>query len=154
MTWPLWVLAVPTVFMGLVLIKPPQVLDGVRVDVLTAFTGTLLSLAGVGWALTATRLGAKDVAEAIPQPARAFLREGYRLDAVQNALVVTPYRALTRLASAGDRDLVDAYPRGSVVVVRWAGLALRRAQAGLATGYVAWVVLGAVAVGLAGVVFS
>jgi NADH-quinone oxidoreductase subunit L len=148
------VLAVPTVFMGLLLIRPPEVLAGVRVDVLTAFTGTLLSLAGVGWALTATRLGAKDVAEAIPLPARAFLREGYRLDAVQNALVVKPYRALTRLASAGDRDLVDAYPRGSVIVVRWAGLALRRAQAGMATGYVAWVVLGAVAVGLAGVVLA
>lgn len=154
MTWPLWVLAVPTAGLGLVLLKPPEILGSVHVDVVTAFTGTLLSLAGVGWALTTVRLGERDVAAALPASAREFLREGYRLDAVQEALVVRPYRALARLAAAGDNDLVDAYPRGSVILARWGGLALRRAQAGLATGYVAWVLVGAVAVGLAGVVLS
>jgi NADH-quinone oxidoreductase subunit L len=154
MTWPLWVLAVPTVGLGLVMLNPPEILASARVDVVTAFTGTLLSLAGVGWALTAVRLGERDVAAALPVPAREFLREGYRLDAVQDALFVKPYRALARLAATGDNDLVDAYPRGSVVLARWGGLVLRRAQAGLATGYVAWVLIGAVAVGLAGVVLS
>ena len=154
MTVPLWVLAVPTVFFGLVLIRPPQVLTSVHIDVWTAFTGSLLSLAGVGWALTATRLGARDVADAIPVPVRAFLREGYRLDAVQDALIVRPYRALARSVSAGDRDVVDALPRGSAALTGWAGRALRRAESGLATGYVTWIVLGAVAVGVAGVVLS
>jgi NADH-quinone oxidoreductase subunit L len=154
MTWPLWVLAVPTVGLGLVLLDPPELLASVRVDVVTAFTGTLLSLAGVGWALTAVRLGERDVAEALPVPARAFLREGYRLDAVQNALVVRPYQVLARVAATGDNDLVDAYPRGSAIVARWGGLVLRRAQAGMVTGYVAWALLGAVVVGLAGVVLA
>jgi len=154
MVWPLWVLAVPTVLLGLVLLRPPAALAGVHVDPLTGFTGTILSLAGVGWALSAPRLGARDIADVLPVGLRAFLREGYRLDAVQQALVVTPYRALARWVGVGDRDVVDAYVRGTSVAARWGGLVLRRAQGGLATGYVAWLVLGVVLVGVAGVVLA
>jgi NADH-quinone oxidoreductase subunit L len=154
MTWPLWVLAVPTVGLGLVLLHPPEVVASAHVGVVTAVTGTLLSLVGVGWALASARWGERDVAQSLPAGVRVFLREGYRLDAVQNALFVKPYKALAKLADAGDSDLVDAYPRGSVVLARWGGLALRRTQAGLANGYVAWVLIGAVAVGLAGVVLA
>jgi NADH-quinone oxidoreductase subunit L len=154
MVWPLWLLAVPTVFMGLLLIRPPGVLHAVHVDVLTAFTGSLLSLAGVGWAITAPRLGGQDVADALPDAVRAFLRDGYRLDDLQNLIVVRPYKALARTVASGDRDVVDAGPRGSAVLASRLGVLLRRAEGGLATGYVAWVVLGAVAVGLAGVVLS
>jgi NADH-quinone oxidoreductase subunit L len=154
MTWPLWVLAVPTALLGLVLVRPPGVLQGIHVDVFTAFTGALLSLAGVGWALSATRLGGRDVADALPVGVRAFLREGYRLDGLQDALVVRPYRVLARLVGAGDREVVDAYVRGTPVLARWGGLALRRAQTGLATAYLAWLVLGAVVAGLAGVVLT
>jgi len=152
MVWPLWVLAVPTALLGLVLLRPPAVLEGVHVNVFTAFTATLLSLAGVGWALSAPRLGARDVADALPVPVRAFLRDGYRLDGVQHALVVRPYRALARVASAGDRDVVDAYVRAAPLTARWAGLVLRRTQTGLATAYLAWLVIGAVLAGVVGVV--
>ena len=154
MSWPLWVLAVPTVGLGLVLVRPPAVLQAAHVDVLTAFTGVLLSLAGVGWAMSAPRLGGRDVADALPDGVRAFLRDGYRLDGVQRALVVRPYRVLARVVAAGDREVVDAYPRGSVVLVRWTGLLLRRSELGLATGYLAWAVLGAVVIGVAGVVLT
>ncbi|HEY6798735.1 MAG TPA: NADH-quinone oxidoreductase subunit L [Kineosporiaceae bacterium] len=154
MTLPLWVLAVPTAGFGLVLLDPPQVLQHVHVAFWTAFTGTLLSLAGVGWALTAPGLGARDVADALPSAVRAFLCAGYRLDGVQDALVVRPYQALARAVAAGDRDGVDAVPRGSVRLVTWSGRVLRRAETGLVTGYVTWIVLGAIVVGLAGVVLS
>jgi NADH-quinone oxidoreductase subunit L len=152
MVWPLWVLAVPTALLGLVLLRPPAVLEGVHVNVFTAFTATLLSLAGVGWALSAPRLGARDVADALPTPVRAFLRDGYQLDGVQHALVVRPYRALARAAHVGDRDVVDAYVRGAPVAARWGGLVLRRTQTGLATAYLAWLVIGAVLAGVLGVV--
>jgi NADH-quinone oxidoreductase subunit L len=154
MVWPLWLLAVPTVFLGLALIRPPQLLAGVHVDPLTGFTGTILSLAGIGWALSAPRLGAPDIADALPAGVRAFLRDGYRLDDLQGVLVVRPYTALARVVSAGDTDVVDAYVRGTAILSRWGGLALRRMESGLVTGYVAWLVLGAVAVGLAGVMLS
>jgi NADH-quinone oxidoreductase subunit L len=154
MTLPLWVLAVPTTLFGLILIKPPEILHTVHVDVWTAFTGSLLSLAGVGWALTAPRVGARDVADAMPVAVRAFLRDGYRLDDLQNALIVRPYKALAKAAASGDRDVVDALPRGAAGLAGWGGRMLRRAETGLATGYLTWVVLGAVVVGVAGVVLS
>jgi NADH-quinone oxidoreductase subunit L len=94
------------------------------------------------------------VADALPAGVRAFLRDGYRLDGVQDVLVVRPYRALARAVGSGDRDVVDAYVRGTPVVARWAGLALRRAQTGLATAYLVWLVLGAVAAGVAGMVLT
>jgi NADH-quinone oxidoreductase subunit L len=154
MTGVLWVLAVPTVLLGLLLIRPPAYFGEVRIDVFTGFMGALLSLAGIGWALSALRLGGRDVADAIPDGVRAFLRSGYRLDGVQNVLVVRPAQALARVVAGGDRDIIDAYPRGTAIASRWAGIALRRLQGGLATGYVAWLVVGAVMVGLAGVVLS
>ena len=154
MTGVLWVLAVPTLLLGLVLIRPPALLGEVRIDVFTGFMGTLLSLAGIGWALTAPRLGARDVADALPAGLRAFLKSGYRLDDVQDALVVRPVQALARVVAGGDRDVVDAYVRGIAIGSRWAGIGLRRMQGGLATGYVAWLFLGAVLIGLAGVVLS
>jgi NADH-quinone oxidoreductase subunit L len=154
MTGVLWVLAVPTVLLGLVLLHPPALFGDVRIDPFTGFMGTLLSLAGIGWALTAHRLGARDVADALPAGLRAFLRSGYRLDEVQDALVTRPVLALARVVAGGDRDVVDAYVRGTATGSQWAGGVLRRAQTGLATGYVAWLVAGAVLVGLAGVVLS
>jgi NADH-quinone oxidoreductase subunit L len=154
MTAPLWVLAVPAVLLGLVLIDPPGVLAGAHVDVVTSITGAMLGLAGVGWALSAPRLGAPDIAAALPLDVRLLLRDGYRLDDVQDRLVVRPAMALARAVGTGDSDVVDLYVRGTAAASRWGGSMLRLAQGGLATGYVAWLVLGAVAAGVAGMVLS
>jgi len=154
MMWPLWVLAVPSLFLGLVLVHPPALLHGIEEAPLTALIGSLFALAGVGWALSAVRLGDYDVAASIPAPVRAFLRDGFRFDAVQDALVVRPVQALARAVGAVDRDVVDGGVRGTVVLTRWGGGLLRRTQSGLATGYVLWIVAGAVAAGVTGVVLS
>jgi NADH-quinone oxidoreductase subunit L len=154
MTLPLWVLAVPTVGLGLILLQPPAFIEAIRVDIITSVTGALLGLAGVGWALSAPRLGAPDIADALPAGFRAVLRDGYRLDDVQDRLVTRPTLALARAVGTGDADVVDAYVRGTATASRWGGAVLRAAQGGLATGYVAWLVLGAVAVGVAGMVLS
>lgn len=154
MIWPLWLLAVPTALFGLVLVRPADLLASAHIDPMTAVTGALVSLAGVGWALSAPRLGTRDIAVALPDGVRAFLRDGYRLDDVQQALVVRPYRALAALAWTGDRDVVDAYPRGAAAAARVGGTALRRLSSGLATSYLGWAVAGALAIGLAGVVLS
>jgi NADH-quinone oxidoreductase subunit L len=154
MTAPLWLLAVPTAALGLVLLWPPAIVDGLHVDLVTGVTGALLGLAGVGWALSAPRLGAPDIADALPAGVRAVLRDGYGLDDVQDRLVTRPALGLARAVGVGDSDVVDLYVRGSAAVARWAGAALRTAQGGLATGYVAWLVLGAVAAGVAGMVLT
>jgi len=154
MSVPLVLLAIPSVLVGLVLLDPPEVLAEVEISPVTALIGTLLSLAGIGWALNAPRRGFLDVADALPERQRAFLRDGYRLDDVQDALVVRPVRRLAARVAAADRDVVDGAVRGTVVLTRWGGVRLRRAQTGLATGYLVWVFAGAALVGLAGVVLS
>lgn len=154
MTGPLVVLAVPSVLMGLVLLRPPEVLEGVEISPVTAVVGTLLALAGLAWSVTAPRRGRADVADLLPDGVRGFLRAGYRLDDVQDALVVRPVKALASVVATGDREVVDGAVRGIVTVTRRGGLALRAAQTGLANGYLVWVFAGAALVGLAGVVLS
>ncbi|MGZ4649772.1 MAG: NADH-quinone oxidoreductase subunit 5 family protein [Kineosporiaceae bacterium] len=155
MIWPLWILAVPTALFGLVLLHPPDAVRAVHIDLGTAIAGTALSVAGLTWGLEAAATWEdRDAILAVPAGPRAFLRDGYRLDAVQHALVVRPYEALARLVRAGDRDVVDSYVRAVPVLARWGSVVLARAQSGLATGYVAWLAAGAVVVGVLGLVLT
>ncbi len=154
MTWPLWVLAVPTALLGLVLTHPPDAVRNVHLDPVTALAATALSVVGLAWGLAAARSPERDAALALPAGLRGLLRDGYRLDAVQHALVVRPYRAVASAVRGGDRDVVDAYVRAVPVLARWGAAALGRAQSGLATGYVAWLAVGAAVAGLVGVVLS
>ncbi len=73
---------------------------------------------------------------------------------MQDALIVRPYRALAALVATGDSEVVDAYPRGGAAAAQWAGVGLRRLSTGLATSYLGWVVVGALALGVAGVVLT
>jgi NADH-quinone oxidoreductase subunit L len=112
----------------------------------------VLAAGGVAVGLLAAARPDRDVAAALPAALTAVLREGYRLDAVQDALVVRPVRALARTVAAGDRDVVDAYVRGAAVGSTGAGRLLRRLQTGVVAGQLGWVVAGAVLVGIAGIV--
>jgi NADH-quinone oxidoreductase subunit L len=154
MMLPLYLLAVPTLGFGLVLIDSPELFTGVHVDLVTGATGAMLSLAGLGWALSAPRLGTADIAVALPAGTRALLRDGFRLDAVQQALVVRPVLGLARLVKGADRDVIDAYVRAVPHAARAGGTLLRRAQTGLATAYAAWLVVGAVLIAIAGLVLA
>src|SRR4051794_19025342 len=155
MTWPLWALAVPAVLLGLVLVHPPDALRDVHIDLLTALAGTALSVAGLTWGLRAvTAQPNRDAAAALPVALRTFLRDGYRLDDLQTTLVVRPYAALARLVRTEDGAVVDGYVRAVPVLARWGSALLARAQSGLATGYLAWLAVGAVLVGVVGVVLS
>ena len=154
MMLPLYLLAIPTLTLGVVLINPPALLSGVHVDLVTGVTGAMLSLAGLGWAMSAPRLGAPDIAIALPDGTRALLLDGFRVDAVQQALIVRPVLALARVVKAADWSVIDAYVRAVPITARTGGNLLRRAQTGLATAYAAWLVLGAVVIAIAGVVLA
>jgi NADH-quinone oxidoreductase subunit L len=154
MLLPLYVLAVPTLFFGLVLMDPPDLFTGVHVDLVTGATGAMLSLAGLGWALSAPRLGAPDIAMALPVGAKALMRDGFRVDLVQQVLIVRPVLALARVVKTADRDVIDAYVRAVPLAARSGGVLLRRAQTGLATAYAAWLVIGAVLIAVASVVLA
>jgi NADH-quinone oxidoreductase subunit L len=149
MAGPLLLLAVPTTLGGLLLLD--RVLPG-RVEVglpLAAAAGGL-ALAGTGASLlVAVRCG--DPAVVVAPWLHRALTAGYGLDAVQRRLVVRPVRGLARWVAIGDRDVVDGYVRAAARAASWAGWLLRRSQTGVATGYLTWLVAGAVAALVAGV---
>ncbi|HKG52528.1 MAG TPA: NADH-quinone oxidoreductase subunit L [Actinomycetales bacterium] len=149
MAVPLLLLVVPTVFGGLLLLGP--VVPGqVHLSPVTAVLAVLLALAGAtGATLLAQRHG--DPVAVLPHRARAALADGFRLDVVQDRLVVRPVQAVARVVTGADRDVVDAYVRAGAVAARGAGRGLRRVSTGVATGYLTWVVVGAVAAAVAGV---
>ena len=126
MIWPLWILAVPTALFGLVLLHPPDAVRALHIDLATAIAGTALSVAGLTWGLEAAATWEdRDAILAVPAGPRTFLRDGYRLDAVQQALVVRPYEALARLVAGGRprrrRLLCASHPCAGPVGVRGAG---------------------------------
>ncbi len=149
MTVPLVVLAVPAVLGGLLLIGP--VVPGqVRLGAATAVLGAGLSVLGAGGALLlAARRG--DPALVLPRQVQRVLSAGFGVDAAYDRVVVRPVRGLARVVTAGDRDVVDAYVRGSATAGRWGGTLLRRTQTGVATTYLTWLAVGVVAAAVLGV---
>jgi NADH-quinone oxidoreductase subunit L len=142
-------LVVPSVAGGLLLIGP-VVPGAVHLSAVTGVLAVLLSLAGAAGAVVLARRHGDPVA-VIPHGARALLADGFRIDAVHDRLVVRPVRVLARVVTGADRDVVDAYVRGGAALTRGAGRGLRRASTGVATGYLTWVVVGAVLAAVAGV---
>jgi NADH-quinone oxidoreductase subunit L len=87
----------------------------------------------------------------LPPAVQRVLTAGFGVDQAQSRWVVRPVRALARLVTAGDRDVVDAYVRGSATTSRWAGILLRRTQTGVSSGYLTWLLGGAVVAIVVGV---
>jgi len=58
---------------------------------------------------------------------------------------------LARIVVLADRQVIDAYVRGTVVATRWVGIISARAHTGKPSSYLVWLVAGLLAVGTAGV---
>jgi NADH-quinone oxidoreductase subunit L len=151
MRWPLVVLAVPTVFGGLA--QTGSLIPGAeRFSIATAVVTFGLTIAVIVVIVRlARRAPLGDPLRLLSLRWQGLLLNGFGLDALQQRLVVRPVRALARRVVAGDVDVVDAYPRSTVVLTRWGGAALRRLQTGLSSSYLTWLVAGVVALGVAGV---
>ncbi len=147
---PLYLLAVPTVLGGLVVIDPAALLGGERetevfhvteslaMTALTALTALVVLLA---WRARGRSLWPRVVVPHAP------------VDRIYDAAVVRPVRWLARVAAAGDRDVVDGYAEGAGATARGLGALLRRGQGGNVQAYLMVVVVGAALVAvLAGVV--
>ena len=50
-----------------------------------------------------------------------------------------------------DREVIDAYVRGTVVATRWIGVAGERTHTRKPSSYLVWVLVGLLAVGVTGV---
>jgi NADH-quinone oxidoreductase subunit L len=65
--------------------------------------------------------------------------------------VVSPVFTLARIVVRADREVIDAYVRGTVVVTRWTGAASERVHTRKPSTYLMWVLVGLLAVGVSGV---
>jgi len=76
--------------------------------------------------------------------------KGFGADGVYVAAVL-PVVKLARVVVTADREVIDAYVRGTVVATRWAGIAGERAHTSKPSSYLVWLLLGLLAVGVSGV---
>jgi NADH-quinone oxidoreductase subunit L len=116
MRWPIVLLAIPAALLGLAAYAPgfrtaleledPHLTVAVLLPLLLLAAG-----AGTAWWLWWAVPGA-DPAMALGR-VRPLLAAGFRLDAVQNTLVVRPVRALAGLVTAADERVVDAAVEGT-----------------------------------------
>jgi NADH-quinone oxidoreductase subunit L len=58
---------------------------------------------------------------------------------------------LANVVVFADRQVIDAYVRGTVVATRWAGIAGERAHTRQPSSYLVWLLVGVLAVGVTGV---
>jgi NADH-quinone oxidoreductase subunit L len=144
------VLAFLSVFGGLIVFTP---LVGVKPHLVWFLAaGSLLLILGA-WVVVgrlASRNGSGDAAELLGARRTALFDKGFGADGIYVA-VVSPVVRMARVVVTADREVIDAYVRGTVVVTRWAGIAGERAHTRKPSSYLVWLLLGLLAVGVSGV---
>ncbi|GIF19503.1 NADH-quinone oxidoreductase subunit L [Actinoplanes tereljensis] len=124
MRWPILLLAIPAALLGLAAWAPgfrtALELDEPHLDVTVVLPLVLLVLgSGTAWFLWRAVPGVDPAA--VLGPVRPFFAAGFRLDDVQDRLVVRPVRQLARLAKATDERVVDATVEGTGTSTTWLG---------------------------------
>lgn len=91
-----------------------------------------------------------DAADLLGARRKALFDTGFGADGIYVA-VVSPVVKLAQIVVTADREVIDAYVRGTVVVTRWTGVASERAHTRKPSSYLVWLLVGLVAVGVSGV---
>jgi NADH-quinone oxidoreductase subunit L len=91
-----------------------------------------------------------DAADGLGADRMALFDRGFGADGVYVA-IASQVVQLARVVVAADRQVIDAYVRGTVVATRWAGISGERAHTSKPSSYLVWVLCGLLAVGMAGV---
>ncbi|MGH3496524.1 MAG: NADH-quinone oxidoreductase subunit 5 family protein [Nocardioidaceae bacterium] len=146
MRWPLVILAIPSLLLGVLVLSPGWLSLGAHghVDVGLALGTTALVLAA-GAATWARWRGAGgdgiDPAVALGR-LRPVLAGALGIDTLIGWAIVRPVEYAADIAVTADTDVVDAYPRGIGVSAGALSWLARRAQSGNAQTYVSVVVIG------------
>ena len=150
MRWPLVVLAVPTLVLGLVYGPLPgwlgEAAQGATLGLsgATVAVGLLGLVGGAGASVVLWRRApAADPAEVLGA-ARPWFDDAFKVDALYDRAVVGPVRVAARSVRWGDDEVVGAYVRGSGTGARLAGGALRLAQNGNVQTYLTVLLAGVV----------
>ena len=91
-----------------------------------------------------------DAADILGARRMALFDKGFGADGIYVA-VVSPVVKLARIVVTADRQVIDAYVRGTVVATRWTGVASERVHTRKPSSYLVWLLVGLLAVGVSGV---
>jgi NADH-quinone oxidoreductase subunit L len=145
------VLAFMSVVGGLIIFTPLIGVEPHIVWYLALASLLLIAVAGIAVRRFASLEASGDAAVALVGSRRmALFDNGFGVDDVYTA-VVSPIVMLARVVVTADREVIDAYVRGSAVLTRWAGVAGERAHTRKPSTYIVWVFAGLLAVGVSGV---
>jgi len=94
--------------------------------------------------------GSGDAAVRLGADRMALFDRGFGTDSVY-AAVWSRVVQLARIVVVADREVIDAYVRGTVVATRWIGITSERTHTRKPSSYLVWVLVGLLAVGVTGV---
>ncbi|KUL30193.1 NADH-quinone oxidoreductase subunit 5 family protein [Actinoplanes awajinensis] len=151
MRWPILILTVPAALLGLAAFAPgfrhalemddPHLGVAILLPMLLLATG-----AGTAWWLWWAAPGV-DPVEALGR-ARPLFASGFHLDTVQGVLIVRPAKALARLVTVADEQVVDAAVEGTGTATRELGGMFAEAHRVALSGAAVLVFLGALVLGV------
>jgi len=144
------VLAFLSVIGGLIIFTPLVGVEPHLVWYLATLSLLLITAAWVVVRRLASMSSSGDAADLLGARRMAMFDNGFGADGVYVA-VVSPVVKLARIVVTADRQVIDAYVRGTVVVTRWAGIAGERAHTRKPSSYLVWLLFGLLAVGVSGV---
>jgi NADH-quinone oxidoreductase subunit L len=146
MRGPLYLLTIPTVLGGLLVVYPEVVFGEGEYELVHPTTAVLMT---VLVALTAALVVWQWRRSAGRDPWHPYALPHPAVDRVYQVGLVRPVALLARLVRASDREVIDGYADGAGAATRGAGWLLRRAQTGSVQTYLMVVVVGACALAVA-----
>jgi NADH-quinone oxidoreductase subunit L len=145
-----WLLAFLSVVGGLIIFTPLALVEP-HINFVLAGTSVFLILVAVVAVRAMARVPASgDAAERLGAERMALCDQGLGADGVYVALANRVVQ-LAQIVVLADRQVVDAYVRGTVVATRWAGVAGERVHTRRPSSYLVWLLVGVLAVGVTGV---
>lgn len=148
--WAIGTLAFLTVVGGLIIFTPLLPVQPHIVWYLATTSVVLILLARVVVGRMASLKASGDAADLLGARRMTLFDKGFGVDGIYVA-VVSPVFMLARIVVKADRDVIDAYVRGTVVATRWTGSASERYHTRKPSTYLVWVFVGLLVVGLSGV---
>jgi NADH-quinone oxidoreductase subunit L len=148
--WSIGVLAFMTVVGGLIIFTP---LLPVQPHIVWYLATTSLLLILAAWVVVGRMASMNlsgDAADLLGARRMALFDKGFGVDGIYVA-VVSPVFMLARIVVKADRNVIDAYVRGTVVATRWTGTASERYHTRKPSTYLVWVFVGLLVVGVSGV---
>jgi NADH-quinone oxidoreductase subunit L len=148
---PLYLLTIPTLLGGLVVVYPQVVFGEGEYHLLHPGLAVVMTLLVVATAVAVAWQWRRSAGR---DPWHPFVLPHPPVDRVYSVGLVRPVRWLARGALAGDRDVIDASADGAGAATRGVGWLLRQAQTGNVQTYLMVVVVGACAIAVAAGVVS